>query len=106
MRIALGFVVLVLNLIDNATTFVCLRAPIPGFEVIEANPFARWLFDSIGLLPGLLLETLVTTLAVAFLVVSTRISPRIRLALLAVLSALPAWASLNNLEVMRAIGIG
>lgn len=106
MRIALGFVVLFLNLIDNTTTFVCLRAPIPGFEVIEANPFARWLFDSIGLLPGLMLEYLVTTLAVAFLVLSTRISPRVRLALLAVLSVLPAWAALNNLEVMRAIGVG
>ena len=31
MRFALGVLVVLLNLADNATTFLCLRAPVPGF---------------------------------------------------------------------------
>jgi hypothetical protein len=106
MRIPLGLAVVAFNLLDNATTFLCLRAPVAGFEVVEANPFARFLFDGVGLVPGLLLETLVTTSTVACLIFCARISAPLRLGLLAVLALLPAWATLNNLLVMRAVGIG
>jgi hypothetical protein len=106
MRIALGLAVVVFNLLDNATTFLCLRSPVEGFEVIEANPFARFVFDAVGLLPGLAFETLITTATVAFLVFTPRLSPPLRYAVLAILTLLPAWASVNNLLVMRAIGIG
>jgi len=105
MRILLGLAVVVFNLLDNLTTFLCLRAPVAGFDVVEANPFARLLFDGVGLVPGLLLETAVTTCTVAFLVWSARISRPLRFGLLTVLALLPAWASLNNLLVMRAVGI-
>lgn len=102
MRVILGTLVVLLNLADNTTTFLCLRAPVPGFEVMEANPAAAWLFDAVGLLPGLALEMALTTVAIAFLVATTRIPPRAKLALLLVLAALPAWAAVNNLLVMRA----
>lgn len=105
MRILLGLSVVAFNLLDNATTFLCLRAPVAGYDVVEANPFARALFDSLGLVPGLLLETVLTTATVAILVWSGRISLRLRFALLMVLALLPAWASVNNLLVMRAVGI-
>jgi hypothetical protein len=106
MRFLLGLSVVVFNLLDNATTFLCLRAPVAGFDVVEANPFARVLFDGLGLVPGLLFETAVTTTTVAFLVFYTRLSAPVRLGLLAVLALLPAFASVNNLLVMRAVGIG
>ena len=102
MRVFLGALVVLLNLADNTTTFLCLRAPVPGYEVIEANPAAAWLFGSIGLEQGLVLEMVVTTIAIAFLVATTRIPPRIKLALLVVLAALPAWAAVNNLLVIKA----
>lgn len=105
MRVLLGILAVLLNLADNATTFLCLRAPVPGFEVTEANPAAAWLFSSIGLFEGLLLETVITTGAVAFLVATTRIPPRIKIALLVVLALLPAWAALNNLDVIEATNI-
>jgi hypothetical protein len=105
MRGLLGLLVLLFNLTDNTTTFLCLRAPVNGFDVIEANPFARWLFDAVGLAQGLMIETVLTTAAVGFLVFSPRISPRVRMAVLVVLTVLPAWATLNNLQVMRAIGL-
>ena len=105
MRVFLGTLVVLLNLADNATTFLCLRAPVPGYEVIEANPAAAWLFNAIGLGQGLALEMAVTTVAIAFLVATTRVPPRIKLALLVVLAALPAWAALNNLAVIEATNL-
>lgn len=104
MRFLLGALVVLFNATDNTTTFLCLRNPIPGFEVVEANPIARWLFDSIGLLEGLVLEMLITTAAIGFLVVTQRIPRRMKLFLLALLALLPAWASLNNMLVLRAVG--
>ena len=105
MRLLLGLLVLGLNTLDNLTTYLSLSRSAPGFEVFEANPFARWLFDSIGLAEGLLFETVITTLAVGFLVYAPRISPRLRMGLLVGLALLPAWATLNNLGVMHAVGI-
>ncbi len=105
MRVLLGALVVLFNLADNATTFLCLRAPVPGFEVIEANPAAAWLFDSIGLRQGLLLETIITTGAIAFLVATRRVSQRVKLGLLVVLAALPLWAAVNNWYVIQATNL-
>lgn len=105
MRFLLGALVVLFNLTDNTTTFLCLRQPVEGFEVVEANPIARWLFDSVGLMEGLVLEMVITTAAIAFLVFTTRLPRRAKLLLLALLALLPAWASLNNLLVLRAVGI-
>jgi len=103
MRFVLGALVLLFNLTDNATTYLCLRQPVPGFEVIEANPVARWLFDSVGLVEGLVLEMSITIAAVAFLVWTRRVHPSTKLIVLSVLTLLPAWASANNWLVMQAI---
>ncbi len=105
MRFLLGGLVLVFNLADNATTFLCLSASTPGFEVFEANPVAAWTFETLGLGYGLLLETLVTTAAIAFLILTERVPARARLALLGVLGLLPAWAAANNLQVAWAVGL-
>jgi hypothetical protein len=105
MRFLLGALVVLFNVADNTTTFLCLREPVAGFEVFEANPIARWLFDSIGLVEGLVLEMAITTAAIAFLVFTRRIPGRMRLLLLFVLAVLPAWAALNNLLVIRTVGL-
>ncbi len=105
MQYMLGALVVLFNLADNATTFLCLRRPVPGFEVIEANPLARWLFETVGLLEGLIFEMLITTVAVGFLIWTTRISYRTKLAILGVLVVLPAWAATNNYLVIRALRV-
>jgi hypothetical protein len=97
--------VVLLNAADNTTTFLCLRAPIPGFELAEANPAAAWLFDFVGLVPGLVFEMVVTTAAVWFLVQTTHVPHRVKLLILAVLAALPLWAALNNAFVIHATGV-
>lgn len=105
MRFLLGGLVLLFNLADNATTFLCLSASSPIFEVFEANPVAAWTFDKLGLTGGLLLETGITTAAVAFLIHTDRIAARPKLALLGALALLPAWAALNNLQVAWVVGL-
>ena len=105
MRFLLGGLVLLFNLLDNLTTFVCLRASSPIFEVFEANPVARWTFDQLGLMQGLVLETAVTTAAVTFLILTNRISATPKLVLLGSLALLPAWAAINNLQVAWTVGL-
>jgi hypothetical protein len=72
---------------------------------VEANPIASWLFSAIGLVEGLILEMLLTTAAIVFLVLTSRIPDRTRLMLLSVLALLPAWAALNNWLVFRTVGL-
>ena len=45
---------------DHYTTYLMLAEPIPGWEVWEANPIARWLFDTFGLVPGLIIDSVFT----------------------------------------------
>jgi hypothetical protein len=106
MRFLLGGLILLFNVLDNATTYLCLRAPAENFEVFEANPVARWVFEQVGLAEGLALEMLITAAAVCFLTLTPRIPSPVKLALLGLLAVLPAWAAMNNLHVMQAIGIG
>ena len=105
MRFQLGGLVLLFNFFDNLTTFLCLRASPPIFEVFEANPVARWTFDQLGLMQGLVLETAVTTAAVAFLILTDRIPATPKLVLLGSLALLPAWAAINNLQVAWTVGL-
>jgi len=105
MRFILGALVIIFNFMDNFTTFACLRAPVAGFEITEANPVAHWLFSWIGLAEGLILEMLITMGAVAFLMFTRRLPNSTRLLLLGILAVLPAIAAVNNLDVMYAIGI-
>jgi hypothetical protein len=105
MRFFLGVLVVLLNVADNTTTFLCLRAPVPGFEVSEANPAAAWLFGTVGLIPGLVFEMVVTSAAVAFLVMTSHVPYRVKIAILVVLAVLPAWAALNNAMVIHATAL-
>lgn len=105
LRVFLGALVLLLNVADNATTYLCLADPVQGFLVTEANPVARWLFDSLGLLEGLIFEMSVTTGTVAFIVWSSILQPRLRLTILVILIVLPGIAVWNNVQVIEALGI-
>ena len=96
---------LLLTAADHWTTWLCLRSPVPGWEVSEANPLADWLFRSIGLGPGILLDSAVT-LAVLALLVSTPLLPHTaKSGFLAVVVAWTAWAVVNNVHAILALGI-
>ena len=71
----LAALALALSAADHWTTYLCLHSPVSGFEVTEANPLAAWLFQSVGLVEGLMIDSLLTIVALAFLI-TTRWMPR------------------------------
>ena len=101
---ALALLTLLLSAADHWTTYVCLRAPHDGWEVTEANPIAEWLFGSLGLVSGLLVDSAVTVVAVAFLLTTTRINQTAKSCFFALIAAWTAVAIINNLNAISAIG--
>jgi hypothetical protein len=96
---------IVLTAADHWTTYLCLRGPVAGWNVSELNPLADWLFTTFGLVPGLLIDTSVTLVAVGFLL-STALFPRAAKSVcFAVLVLSTAWAVINNLLAIDALGL-
>jgi hypothetical protein len=96
---------LLLALLDHWTTWLCLRAPVPGWEVREANPLAAWLFGRVGLVEGLWLDSLVTLVAVVLVARTRKVSRPLKLVLLGLLVTTSAFAVANNLGVIRRLGL-
>lgn len=101
----LAVLALLVSLADHWTTYLCLRAHVAGWEVTEANPLADWLFTRFGLAEGLVIDTLVTALVLAFLVRTPRIARPLKLGALGVLIATTAWAVSNNLQAVQQLGL-
>ena len=101
----LALLTLLLTAADHWTTYLCLKSPVPGFDVSEANPIANWLFQSFGLVPGILLDSAVTLLAIGFLV-STALIPRpAKRVFLMVVIGWTGFAVLNNLQAILSLGL-
>jgi len=101
----LAFLTVLLSAADHWTTYLCLRAPLEGWEVSEANPIADWLFVSLGLVPGLLIDSFVTLGAVAFLLGTERLSKLPKLCFFGFISAWTGYAVLNNLQAISSMGL-
>jgi len=101
----LALVVLLLTALDHWTTWQCLRAPVPGFDVTESNPLAARLFEWFGVPAGLSVDAAATLGAILFLAATPRLP---RVAKLAVLCAIGLWtgaAVANNLAAMATLGL-
>jgi len=105
-QIALLVSVLALTAADHLTTYLCLREPVTGFVVSEANPLAAWLFGEAGLIPGLVLDSIATFWALLFLVRTRRFSPQLKTAMLSFVALATSYAVTNNLFAIAALGIG
>lgn len=103
--IGLGAAVVLLSTADHWTTYLCLRQPVEGFHVIESNPLARWLFERIGLVLGLAVDSLVTVIAVALLLHTGRVPDAIKFCFLGGVCAWTAAAVVNNFGILRSIGL-
>ena len=101
----LALLTLMLSAADHWTTYLCLRAPLDGWEVTEANPLADWLFQSLGLVPGLLIDSAVTLAAVAFLLSTRHISESAKVAFFGLIAAWTGIAVINNLNAISTIGL-
>ena len=96
---------LLFALLDHWTTWLCLRAPVPGWDVREANPLAAWLFGRVGLVEGLWLDSLVTLAAVVLVARTRKVSRRLKLVLLGLLITTSAFAVANNFGVIQRLGL-
>jgi len=105
MRRALVILILLLTAADHWTTYLCLRAPVQGWFVTEANPVADVLFQSAGLVPGLLIDSLITVAALLFLASTPRFSPRMRTVMLSAVAMATSYAVINNLRAIAELGI-
>lgn len=90
---------------DHWTTWLCLRSPVSGWEVTEANPIADWLFQSTGLVPGLAIDSLITLFAVAFLLLTAALPDTIKIAFLGLITLTTGYAVVNNLTAMSEMGL-
>ena len=102
---AMALLTLLLSIADHWTTYVCLRAPLAGWEVSEANPIADWLFGSVGLVPGLLVDTTLTLGAIAFLLTTRRLSSSVKYCYFGLIVVWTGFAVINNLQAISAIGL-
>jgi len=101
----LAFLTLMVSAADHWTTYVCLRAPVPHWDVSEANPLANWLFESIGLVPGLLLDSGITLGAVGFLITTRSLPDALKRGVFGLLISVTAIAVYSNFQAIRAMGL-
>ena len=101
----LALVALLFAFADHWTTYLCLRAPVAGWEVVEANPLAAWAFERFGLVGGLLLDSLVTLIALVLVVRTPLFSDRAKLAACWALILTSSYAVENNLDAVHRLGL-
>ena len=101
----LALLTLMASAADHWTTYLCLKAPVAGWNVTEANPLADWLFASIGLVPGLLLDSMITLCGVAFLLLTPAVPRMAKKVFFATISAWTSVAVINNLLAVHALGL-
>jgi len=99
----LAFLTLLLSAADHWTTYLCLRSPVDGWSVAEANPLADWLFQSVGLVNGLLIDSAVTLCAVGFLLTTKQIPDVVKGFFFSLVIVWTGFAVLNNWQAMSAL---
>ena len=104
LRLFVG-ITIALTCADHWTTYLCLHAPVEGYDVVEANPVAQWLFDQAGLTAGLAIDTVLTMAAITYLTRTGVLAHDVKLALLVVIAFSTGWAVVNNLGAIDQMGI-
>ena len=99
----LALLTLALTAADHWTTYLCLRNPIDGWNVTEANPLAEWLFEAVGLVPGLLVDTVISIVAIGFLLTTGMFTRSVKSACFVVLLLSTGFAVLNNIRALEAL---
>lgn len=102
---AFAIATILLTCADHWTTYLCLHAPVDGWSVVEANPVAEWLFSWAGLTGGLLIDSIVTLTAIAFLATTKVFDRPVKIALLAIITVSTGYAVINNLGAISRMGL-
>ncbi len=102
---ALALVIVILSAADHWTTYLCLRTPQTGWQVTEANPIAEWLFAYVGLITGLLVDSVVTLGAIAFLITTQWVPEAVKFGFFGLVAAWTGIAVINNLNAISNMGL-
>lgn len=94
-----------LTCVDHWTTWLCLHSAVDGWDVVEANPVAGWLFEQAGLTAGLLIDSGVTLASIAYLGTTHVLGESAKLALFGVITLSTGYAVVNNLGAITQMGI-
>lgn len=95
---------LILGAADHRTTWLCLTGGFGDTTIVEGNPLAAWLFETMGVRAGLTIDSIVTATALVFLTQTRRLPQRAKLALLAGVVALSGHALASNLRILQTLG--
>jgi len=101
----LAWTTIALTCADHWTTWLCLHSPVDGWDVVEANPVARWLFAHAGLTAGLLIDSAVTVAAIAYLSWTHALAEGVKVGLLGVIACSTGYAVTSNLGAITRMGI-
>ena len=101
----LALLTLALSAVDHWTTYLCLRSPVAGWTVTEANPISDWLFEGVGLVPGLVIDSVVTVVAVILLLTTSRVPQYAKGAFFSLVVLTTGYAVINNVEALSALGL-
>lgn len=102
---ALAITTLLLTCADHWTTYLCLRAPIAGWQVVEANPVVDLLFRQSGLVGGLMIDSVFSLFAIGFVLYTQRFGQRLKQGFLAFIALTTGYAVVNNLQAISELGI-
>ncbi len=100
-----AFTTILLTCADHWTTWLCLKDPVTGWNVSEANPVADWLFRWAGLSGGLVIDSLITLGAVAFVLTTPVFDRIVKVGLLAGITCATGYAVANNVEAIQRMGL-
>jgi uncharacterized protein YacL len=95
-------VLFVLILGDCVSTYLCLTTPSPEYNVWEANPVSEWLFQAIGLVPGLVIFALAKAIALLIVWKWAHVSPGHMLLFLILMGGsipVTAYVNYNNFHI-------
>ncbi|MEM9177222.1 MAG: hypothetical protein AAGC67_18565 [Myxococcota bacterium] len=101
----LAVTTILLTCADHWTTWLCLHAPVSGWNVSEANPVADWLFQQAGLSGGLMIDSLITLGAVFFVLTTPFFDRAVKVGLLGVISCATGYAVMNNVDAIQRMGL-
>ena len=90
---------------DAYTTWACLHEPVPGWEVLEWNPGAEWLFEILGLVPGLVVDSVITLVAALWVACTTKLATPIKVFYFALGIIVTVGAVYHNYQSMIEMGI-
>lgn len=102
--LVLTYSVLISSFFDHLTTWWCLREPVPGWVVTEVNPMADWLFVTVGLVPGLLIDSVFTVIVVVWFY-RWNIPEPLKIGFLSVVTVVTTYAVVNNYNAIVKMGL-